>query len=97
MEKVIHYTLEYGIETIPIYVLHKYFQMRNQLFHFTRIPGCNKINQNKKYPPVIKRSGRDLEFYLHHYRYLDLFYLTGGYLTGGGNSPKVQTSCYLTG
>ena len=78
MEKVIHYTLEYGIETIPIsipiYVLHKYFQMRNQLFHFTRIPGCNKINQNKKYPPVIKRSGRDLEFYLHHYRYLDLFF-----------------------
>jgi len=73
MEKVIQYTLEYGIETIPIYVLHKYFQMRIQLFHFTRIPGCNKINinQNKKYPPVLKRSGRDLEFYLHHYRYLE--------------------------
>ena len=71
MEKVIHYTLEYGIETIPIYVLNKYFQMRIQLFHFTRIPGCNKINQNRRYPPVLTRSKRNLEFYLHHYRYLE--------------------------
>jgi hypothetical protein len=53
------------------YINIQYFQMRIQLFHFTRIPGCNKIhqNENKKYPPVSNQ--RDLEFYLHHYRYLE--------------------------
>jgi hypothetical protein len=45
--------------------------MKIQLFHFTRIPGCNKINNlNKcrKFPPT---SIFTFPFFLHHYQYLE--------------------------
>jgi hypothetical protein len=53
------------------YINIQYFQIRIQLFYFTRIPGCNKINQSEDKKKSPTSNQRDLEFYLHHYRYLE--------------------------
>jgi len=49
--------------------------MKIQLFHFTRIPGCSKSNKNKgkkwSQTSTWATYHQDLEFYLHHYQYLE--------------------------
>jgi hypothetical protein len=45
--------------------------MEIQLFHFTRIPGCikiNNLNKCRKFPPTSKFT---FPFFLHHYQYLE--------------------------
>jgi hypothetical protein len=45
--------------------------MKIQLFHFTRIPGCikiNNLNKCRKFPPT---STFTFPFFLHHYQYLE--------------------------
>ena len=75
---IISYTLEHIIKIIPLYVYYKiyhnisYFQMKTQLFHFTRIPGCAKIKDLEKcknFLPTGKLSFSS--FFYSHYQYLE--------------------------